>query len=247
MAVSANRLVGEIKAISRGRGVQAPRIDRRVGPALRAVCGIKDSDGAEVSREKIGEWVAGLTRALPDDLKLAVVTALGLNPEAQQAFLAHRFEWLSVRLRRDARTIRRRVDDGLMRLAEAALRQVERTREDWYVARVQVELRLDETPPVRVERWTVVALRDGVDEIALPGAADIAVVQGAVASGRGLRFVEPLSAGETREFRVHAPLLTPAIYALGCERFDLVVADNSSHDVPSPRTPDSRGPIAATA
>ncbi|WP_285743221.1 hypothetical protein [Lentzea sp. NBRC 105346] len=236
MAVSSKLLIGELKALRRGRGVHTPGLDRHVGPALREACGISDCDGAEVVREKLGAWVADLVRTLPDDLRLAVTTPLGLNPDAQHVFLAHRVEWLASRLQRDSRTVRRRIDDGLTRLVEAALHPAQQAQEDWYVARIQVLLRLDAPSPVRVEQWTVIALRDGVDQIPLPCSANFEVVYGAVPDGRALRFPRPLRTGETHEFCVQAPLLTPATYVHRCERFDLVVDESAPRVVPPPRT-----------
>jgi hypothetical protein len=45
---------------------------------------------------------------------------------------------------------------------------------------------------------------------------------------------------------VRAPLSAPASYALRCERFDLIVIDASTDDVPTPRGTNQRAWSAAT-
>ncbi|MDX3661491.1 hypothetical protein PV646_29665 [Streptomyces sp. ID05-26A] len=246
MTVSTQRLVGELKSLCRGRGVETPGLERHIGPLLRTATTADEHDGAELSREKLRTWVNGLVHVLPDDLRLVVTTALGMNPQAQHLFLSHRLDWLADRSHRDARTVRRRLDDGFERLAEAALRPRRRPREEWYIARIRVELRLNASPPDRVEHWTVVALRDGVDEFTLPCATDMTVLKGALKEECGLRFEEPLRAGETQEFWVRAPLAAPASYALRCERFDLIVTDAPASDVPAPRGTNERSWAAAS-
>jgi hypothetical protein len=246
MATSPNTLMAELKALRRGRGVQAPGIDRQIGPALREACGIGEFDGAEVVREKLRTWVHSLVRTFPEDLRLAVTTPLALHDEAQHAFLAHRIHWLADLADRDSRTIRRRIDDGLTRLVEAASRHTDRdaptSPDGWHVRHLHVLLRLDGPVPACTERWTIAAERDGVAEIPWPVAArregaefsgdhDIRVVHGALLADGGLRLPRPLSAGETQEFSldVRIPRIQPMRpvhqfrTSRRCDRFDLVV------------------------
>jgi hypothetical protein len=239
-------LMTELKALRRGRGVQTPGIDGQVGPALRAACGIGEFDGAEVVREKLRTWVTALISTFPQDLQLAVTTPLALHDEAQHPFLAHRIQWLADLADRDSRTIRRRIDDGLTRLVEAASRNTAReaatSPDGWHVRQVHVLLRLDGPVPACTERWTIAAERDGVEEIAWPvtahrhgadlaGGHDIRVVHGVLLTDGGLRLPRPLRAGQTQEFsldvripRIHR---VPPFYQFRtsrrCDRFDLVV------------------------
>lgn len=246
MATSPSTLMTELKALRRGRGVQAPGIDRQVGPALREACGIDEFDGAEVVREKLHTWVSALVRTFPEDLRLAVTTPLALHDEAQHAFLTHRIQWLADLVDRDSRTIRRRIDDGLTRLVEAASRHTARddrgTPDGWHIQQLHVLLRLDGPVPACTERWTIAAERDGVEEIPWPVAArrdgtgfsgghEIRVVHGVLLAEGGLRLPRPLQAGETQEFSldVRIPRIQPAhpVYQFRtgrrCDRFDLVV------------------------
>jgi hypothetical protein len=242
MATSPGTLMAELKALRRGRGVQAPGIDRQVGPALREACGITEFDGAEVVREKLRVWVTALVSTFPHDLKLAVTTPLALHDEARHPFLAHRIQWLADLADRDSRTIRRRIDDGLTRLVEAALRHTPATPDGWHIQQVHVLLRLDGPIPACTERWTIVAERDGLDEITWPvtarrdgaefsGDHDISVVHGALLTDGGLRLPRPLLAGEAQEFSLDVRI--PRIQQMRpvhqfrtsrrCDRFDLVV------------------------
>jgi hypothetical protein len=218
-------LVAELKVLRRGRGVQAPAVDRQVGPMLRKLCEIGEFDGAGLVREKINNWVTDLIRSFPDDLKLAVTTTFAINPAAQHKFHSDRVAWLAEKADRDARTIRRRIDDALIRLAEAALmpsKQVEHLAGDrWYLRRFNALLRLDGVTPVCHEQREIVANADGVDEIPWsislprssadsPGDLDVEVLQGAVFSRiqrpsarrflLQLRLPETLLAGQAHEF-----------------------------------------------
>ena len=153
-----------------------------------------------------------MVRAFPEDLRLAVTTPLALHDEAQHAFLAHRIQWLADLAERDSRTIRRRIDDGLTRLVEAASRHAAReaatTPDGWHIQQLHVLLRLDGPMPACTERWTIAAERDGVAEIPWPvtargefsGDHDIRVVHGVMLTEGGLRLPRPLAAGETQEF-----------------------------------------------
>ncbi|HWO60721.1 MAG TPA: hypothetical protein VNO31_11890 [Umezawaea sp.] len=194
-------------------------------------------------REKLRTWVSALVSTFPQDLRLAVTTPLALHDEAQHPFLAHRIQWLAELADRDSRTIRRRIDDGLTRLVEAASRNTARdaatSPDGWHIGQVHVLLRLDGPVPACTERWTIAAERDGVEEIdwahrheaELSGGHDIHVVHGVLLTDRGLRLPRPLRAGETQEFsldvripRIHR---MPPFYQFRtsrrCDRFDLVV------------------------
>jgi hypothetical protein len=172
MAASATELLDELKALRKGRGVHAGKISDHVGPGLREICGIVSADGEESIRRKLTNRLGALVGSLPDDLGLAVRAALGLHPEAQQPFLGDRVQWLADQLKRDRRTARRRLDDGLVRLAQAAAGPAEpppaptsHLDDGWYVADFHALLRLDQPTPEAIERRGIVAERDGIDSI----------------------------------------------------------------------------------
>ncbi|MBB5959574.1 hypothetical protein FHS29_006195 [Saccharothrix tamanrassetensis] len=170
MTVQPDLLLSELRALCRGPGMQAPAIDRQVGPALQEVCGITGADGAETVRNKIRAWVDGIVERFPLDLRLTVTAPLALHEGAQYRFLNERVDWLAAQQERGARTMRRRIDEGLIRLVEAALdatpQPAPRSREDgWRVSDFEAVLRLDGTTPSCTERRTLVADCDGIDRI----------------------------------------------------------------------------------
>jgi hypothetical protein len=253
MTVS-EKLMAELKGLRRGRGLHAPNLERVVGPMLRKLCDIDEGAGAETVRDRVRSWVLETTEHFPDDLRIVTTTSLGINPEVQHVFLAERVAWLAQRLDRDARTVRRRMDAGLTRLVEAAVavevQEIEYG-EPWRLQHFSALLRLDGPTPVCTERRTIVATREGVDQIpwsiSLPKAGDdpvgldVQVLQGAVLARMErpsprrfqlqLRLPHTLRAGQTHSFSldVCVPLgqQIPPTYVFWperpCDRFDLVV------------------------
>jgi hypothetical protein len=172
MAASATELLDELKALRKGRGVHTGKISDHVGPGLREICGIAAADGEEVTRRKLTDRLGPMVQTLPDDLALAVQAAMGLHPAARHPFLGDRVQWLAEQLSRDRRTARRRMDDGLVRLAQAAAgpaiplaQPTNHTDDGWYVADFHALLRLDQPTPEAIERRGIVAERDGIDSI----------------------------------------------------------------------------------
>src|SRR5262245_17531171 len=107
----------ELRALARGRGVRAPKLEARTGPALRRLAGLGEAAGAG-ARAHLVSWLrAGLT-ALPADLREVAAVALALDPRADQRILTDRLGLLAVDLDRDPRTLRRRVTDAFRLLAE---------------------------------------------------------------------------------------------------------------------------------
>jgi transcriptional regulator with XRE-family HTH domain len=191
-------LFDELRQLSRGPGVQAPDLSRNVGPALRQLCDLTEFDGPETVRRKVGDWVQAAASDLPTDLHLAVTTPLGLNPQAQFRLLRQRVEWLAEHQDRSTGTSRRRIDEAMARLAEAAFTVSARrpttlaSREhSWHVREFEAILSLDGSTPRCIESRTIVADRDGLDRITWsltlprenaddgPADLDVAVVHGA--------------------------------------------------------------------
>lgn len=171
MAADPAELIAELKKLRKGRGLQSPAIENVIGPALREVCGVGPGDVPAVVRERVTDRLAALTDSLPADLALVVRVALALQPDVTGQFLHERVQWLSKHQDRDTRTIRRRVDDGLTRLAEAATGPVDKLPSDhqhgWHVQQFEAVLRLDLASPTCFERRTIVADRDGLDEVTI--------------------------------------------------------------------------------
>jgi hypothetical protein len=188
MAAEPAQLIAELKRLRKGRGLQSASIEGIIGPALREVCGVAAGDGPAAVRDRVTNHLAALADCLPPDLALIVRVALGLQSEVGGQFLHERVEWLARNQDRDTRTIRRRIDDGLTRLAEAATGPIERRPDDhqhgWHVQCFDAVLRLDAPTPTCFERRTIVADRDGLREITI--LYTIPPAAGAVTAQHGL-------------------------------------------------------------
>jgi hypothetical protein len=166
-------IIRELRMLPRGRGVLAEDLDRRVGPLLRELCGVAESDDAGTLRRKVGQRLAALAGRLPNDLGHAVRMALALGGSSGDRFLKDRVDQLASTIRRDPRTAKRRVDEGLRRLAEiitselgSALRGGNRYAPDgWYVNVLRANLLLDRDPPQLIERREIVATTAELDAV----------------------------------------------------------------------------------
>ncbi len=165
-------LLAELKQLRKGRGVYAPQIENLVGPGLRSVCAITDEDDRATIRQKMVERLGALADTLPGDLGLATSAALAIHPHARQAFLSERIQWLAGKICRDERTARRRMDDGIVHLAEAATRQSStvsrlppKAGDAWYVEEFNAVLLLDRASPQAIERRRIVAEQDDLAAI----------------------------------------------------------------------------------
>ncbi|MCK9925939.1 hypothetical protein MXD62_01975 [Frankia sp. Mgl5] len=153
-------------------------------------------DGAAVDRAAVGRWLRQRLPDIPDDLAVAAQVFFGIHPQAQHRFLSERLDWLGDQWGRDRRTVRRRVDEALALIAEAAVEPpadgpptdgppadgpavVESpgarpeaargnpTRDTWYTERLSTLLRLDRDVPEATEARTIVATVNGVDTVTL--------------------------------------------------------------------------------
>ncbi|HEV7650789.1 MAG TPA: hypothetical protein VGP26_21805 [Actinophytocola sp.] len=161
-------LTDELKRLRKGRGVHAPDISERAGPALRRLCGIRPDDGPAAVRDRLATTLTELARRLPDDLRLALLVELGLHAVATAPRLGERLDWLAGQLAREPRTARRRADLACERLTEVAgvLPEAPPEEDDgWYVRRFTALVKLDGTAPEVTETRMVVATRDGIGEL----------------------------------------------------------------------------------
>ncbi|GAB3497421.1 hypothetical protein [Amycolatopsis cihanbeyliensis] len=255
-------LVRELKSLRKGRGLFAGRVLERVGPNLRAVCEVWDGDGPAAVRRKVATRLAELAEHLPADLRLAALAAFAVNDEVRLPRYQDRVLWVAIRLDRDQRTVRRRVDEAIDQLAELAFGAPHgRTGEPagaWRTTELLVAMALDRERPEVLEQRRIVADQDGLREldlaVSLPAgrcAMDIGVFYGGTpvddamaASNRlgvALALPGPLSKGESHDVAVRFRL--PAAHAMRpylvwvprrpCELFDLRV--RFGRDMVAPR------------
>jgi hypothetical protein len=170
MRFSQSELARELQVLRKGRGVQAPRIGDEVGPALRDLCTIADTDTHAIIREKLIDKLHSLSESLPEDLRTVLGTTMALHVDVQGKFLNDRVKALAAQFDRDVRTIRRWMDEAIDLLVENALKQEEAASwtmegSGWRVLRLEAILRLDGVTPECIERRTIVAETDGLDRI----------------------------------------------------------------------------------
>lgn len=219
--------VAELKELQRGRGCEADDLAVRVGPLLRRAFSISEGDPPPVIRSKLVAGLASLSEQLSPDLRLAVRTALALEPASAQRFLKDRMAWLARQFDRDPKTARRRVATGFVRLADVIDEMAERVAENdyvpggWYVSSATAVLRMDLDPPTLTETRTIVAVVDDLDEIVLSlsvprGAGSARVVVEAEYGGEiveehdgelsharfVMRLPRPLTLGERHDYSV---------------------------------------------
>lgn len=226
MDLSAADVVGELKALRKGRAIFTTPLADRIGPALRTTCGIAEADGTVEMRRKLLDRLRPLVESLPDDLKIALRAAFALDERARKPFYQERVHWAASTLDRDDRTVRRRIDEGIEQIAamavatrEAELRPRYPSR-SWHTEELRVTLALDQPVPEAFEFRRVIADADeiAVLDLALtlpvsgesgPGDLAVDVFHGGVLAGRvmessdrvglALRLPEPLRRGARHE------------------------------------------------
>ncbi len=114
-------LIGELKALRKGRGIDDRELRRRTGPALSSLLDLGADATVTDVRAALRAWLATTTAQLPDDLRLAVLVAFGVHPDAPNRFYRERVAWLAGQLHRDERTAQRRIDEASGRLADLAV------------------------------------------------------------------------------------------------------------------------------
>lgn len=244
--MTTSSLVRELKTLRKGRGVHAGRIVDKIGPALAAACGITTADGPVAAKQKLVTRLTELVEQLPEDLHLAARVAFGLISDVRHPLYQERVAWLATTIDRDARTVRRRVDEAVEQLADLAATTTRRDAGGWHTAELAVAVTLDQEQPEVLERYQVVANQDGV--VSFDFAAVFPVhrrdvqahlLYGGTLQDRGLldrpgfRLVpaEPLVRGDTLDFAVryrisHRDAMRPCVLHVPerpCEVFDLRV------------------------
>ncbi|MFJ8964702.1 hypothetical protein ACIRG5_35450 [Lentzea sp. NPDC102401] len=239
-------LVQELKTLRKGRGVHAGRIVDKIGPALAAACGITGADGAVAAKQKLVTRLTELVEQLPEDLHLAARVAFGLISDVRHPLYQERVSWLAATIDRDARTVRRRVDEAVEQLAELAATTMRRDVGGWHTAELAVAVMLDQERPEVLERYQVVVNQDGVTSFDFAAAfpvhrrdVEAQLLYGGTLQDRGnlerpgFRLVpaEPLVRGETHDFAIryrlsHRDAMRPCVLHVPerpCDVFDLRV------------------------
>jgi hypothetical protein len=197
------QLVSDLKALRKGRGLFVNNVDERVGRTLRDLCGVTDDDGPGEIRYRVAQRITALASDLPEDLRMAVMAAFGMNPDARHPLYQDRVDWIAAKIGRDPRTARRRIDDGIHQLAQLACtprRLREAPGSGWYISSTLVILMLDRPTPEVFERHRIVAARDSLSEITLsPTFPNVDVVYGGDHRNGTIVLPTPLAVGGCHE------------------------------------------------
>jgi hypothetical protein len=179
--MDADDVVQELGSLRRGRGLHAPDLAGKVGPALRQVCGIDETDNHVTTQSKLIDCIQLHSATLPNDLRLSVLAALGLLEAATYPLLEERLRWVGCRLDRELRTVRRRVEAGARLLAERLVAAAgtiddEYAPSGWFTDELCSTVRLDVDPPELREQRTIVAtcynLRQVLVSLSVPAKPD---------------------------------------------------------------------------
>ncbi|WP_410595368.1 hypothetical protein [Amycolatopsis sp. lyj-23] len=218
-------LVSELKSLRKGRGLQASRLPERVGPCLRAACAVSEADGMMTIRDKVSGRLSELSLQLPEDLRVAVLAAFAITAEARQPLYQDRVRWAALRVDRDPRTVRRRVDEAIELLAELAMSAPPGAPPGTYhTAALTVAVVTEES--CVFEQHRVSADEDGVGSFALaiPAAKGLVLYGGTLTEGT-VELPTPLRRGESWEFAAVFTVEPESqlVYVPGhrCEVFDL--------------------------
>ena len=218
MLVDGRTLADELSHLRKGAAMRHPRLLTRLGPQTRHVFGISTQDNVAIARQKVERRVRALLANQPDDLQIAILVALALASEANQARLIDRQRWLATRNYYDVRTARRRIDAAFSYLVDALVEDDQRaTRghpgdDGWTVQRFNATLRLDAGAPQLRERRTILVTADTLDAIicklsvptAAPGRPPADVAARAESGGTITRTTR--ASASHFEFRLALPL-----------------------------------------
>lgn len=215
-------LISDLKVLRKGRGLFVSRIDERVGTTLRTVCEVTDSDGPAEIRHKVGERLGNWAKKLPPDLRVAVMAAFAIAPDARLPLYQDRVNLAAEKLNRDPRTARRRIDDGIHHLAQLAAAFVPKQNSRshgitrWHTAELRTTLALDRERPEVLEQRRIIADIDDLSEVDITvtaGALGVDMFHGGTLVTRGgrrgaysLRLPEPLQHGQSHDFALRARL-----------------------------------------
>jgi hypothetical protein len=172
-------LTEELRSLRKGRATLHPSLRTRLGPQLRSLCDVDAHDvSTTVIRAKLAKTIRRLLRGQPEALVTALLAALALHPQANQKTLAGRQIWLTQQLHYQERTARRRIDEAIELLVQAAIDDrhgppeigpsvdAEAHPDAWRVRRLDALLTLDTESPEVTERRSIVVTADVLDEIA---------------------------------------------------------------------------------
>jgi hypothetical protein len=166
------RIAAELRALRKGRGMQAGDLEQRLGPLLTELAIGRIADQV-LRRHKLTSEITTCSTQLATDMRAAIFASLALSTETRQmAYFKDRVSWLAGHLRYEYRTALRRIDDAEQLLAEEIARELTRRRgrtattpDSWRLDELRTLVRLDTPTPEAHEHRRIVATRPDLTEV----------------------------------------------------------------------------------
>jgi hypothetical protein len=170
------RFYKELVALRQGRALADLHVSKKLGSALRTLCGISAEDDDSAMAQKATTALTKLADSLPRDQRVAALVAFGLLEGFDQPFYGERVRAATALFDREEKTVKRRVDESLRKLArhaaeisapQAATQSGAHPQARWWTESLCAMLSLEPPVPEAFERRTVIALIDGLTELDL--------------------------------------------------------------------------------
>lgn len=167
------QIAAEVKALRKGRGMQAGDLEHRLGPMLTELAiGPRNSDQVQ-RRHKLTSEITTCGSDLAADLRAAIFASLALSTETRQmTHFKDRVSWLAAHLGYEYRTALRRIDAAEQLLSEEIARELTRRRgrtattpDGWRLDELRTLVRLDTPTPEAHEHRRIVATRPDLAEV----------------------------------------------------------------------------------
>lgn len=164
-SVDRDSLIVELARLRKGRGLTRPHLSASLGPSLREALDIGDDTLDEDVRTRLTTLITDECATFPQDLRDLVQAAYGIS--SNRPLLQDRLTLAGERLRRDQRTLRRRLvaADDLM-ADRILLRYGGRrglVRPGWNWATYRMEVDVSRPQPSMTSRRVLVPSLDGLD------------------------------------------------------------------------------------
>lgn len=163
----------EIRALRKGRGLQAGDLQQRLGPLLTELANGSRACDQTLARHKLASEITTCCTNLAADLRTSIFASLGLSGETRQmAYFKDRVTWLAAHLSHEYRTALRRIDNAEQLLSEEIARELTRRRgrtatapDGWRLAELRTLVRLDTPTPEAHENRRIIATRPDLTEV----------------------------------------------------------------------------------
>jgi hypothetical protein len=118
MTADQRTIVAALRGLAARWGVQSTALGGRLGPILLPLVGGAAGDNSSVLRTKTVKVLGELTADYPAVLRRTLLVALAVDADARFETLTKRQQVLADEFAWSSRTVRRRIDEAFVRLAD---------------------------------------------------------------------------------------------------------------------------------